>query len=129
MIEIKKVNDIELAKKICCENGVAWNPNYHVIATLEHENVLQCAVFAYEKDIGNIHVIGGFNGELSLLDGLCRAILNIMDINGVKYVYLPLKYKQIAELVGFKEENLQYSLELEGFFSCGCCNNSEKGTV
>jgi hypothetical protein len=86
-------------------------------------------VFSYEKDIGNIQVISGFNGELSLLDGLCRAILNIMDINGVKYVYLPLKYKKIAELVGFKEEDSKYSLELEGFFCCGCCKNTEKGTI
>ncbi|MBQ8894182.1 MAG: hypothetical protein IJ043_07210 [Clostridia bacterium] len=121
MIEIKKVRDIELAQKICGDNGVDWNPQYHIIATIENDTVLQCAVFDYENEDGEILVIDGFDGEISLLDGLCRAILNIMDINGVKLVTMPLKYKKIADHVGFKLQKENYQLELEGFFQCGCC--------
>lgn len=121
MIEIKKVTDLDVARRICAENGVEWRDDYRVIATIERGEVLQCAVFSYENEHGEISVIEGFNGELALLDGLCRAILNIMDINGVKVVSLPGKYAKIAEYVGFKPQNDGYQLELEGFFKCGCC--------
>lgn len=121
MIEIKKVSDTEVARKICAVNGLEWRPDHHVIATIDHGEVLQCAVFSYEKETGEILVIEGFDGEIALLDGLCRAILNIMDINGVKDVYLSKKYGKIAEYVGFKPHENGYHLALEGFFKCGCC--------
>ncbi len=122
MIEIKRVNNLNLAKKICAEHGVEWNPECHVIATLEGENTLNFAVFDYQNEQGNIFAIGGFNNELDLLDGLCRSILNIMDINGVKVVYLPLKYEKLAKHMGFSIENGRFQINLEGFFNCGCCH-------
>lgn len=121
MIEIKKVTDSAVAQRICASNGIDWKPEYHVIATIEGEEVLQSAVFSYRDEIGEIHAIHGFDGDIDLLDGLCRAILNIMDINGVKYVYLSGKYEILARHVGFKLENDRYFLALEGFFQCGCC--------
>lgn len=121
MIEIKKVVDTKLAQKICLENGLKWAPEYHVIATLDRDEVLQCAVFSYKKETGEIHAISGFDNNIDLLDGLCRAILNIMDINGVKEVYLSTKYTEIAEHIGFELIENQYHLTLEGFFQCGCC--------
>lgn len=121
MIEIKKVVDTKLAQKICLENGLKWEADYHVIATLDRNEVLQCAVFSYENEIGKIHAISGFDNNIDLLDGLCRAILNIMDINGVKDVYLSNKYVEIAEHIGFKLIENQYHLALERFFQCGCC--------
>ncbi|MBQ7935878.1 MAG: hypothetical protein IJ333_05965 [Clostridia bacterium] len=126
MIEIKKVTDSTVAEKICKEHGIQLETNDFVIATVEKENVLHCAVFSYENDIGRIKAISGFGGDLNLLDGLCRAILNIMDINGVKEVYLPDKYSDLAKYVGFQEDANGYSLKLEGFFKCGCCNHERK---
>ncbi len=121
MIEIKKVTDTKLAQKICLENGLKWVPEYHVIATLDRDEVLQCAIFSYKNKTGEIHAISGFDNNIDLLDGLCRAILNIMDINGVKDVYLSPKYIEIAEHIGFELIENQYHLALEGFFQCGCC--------
>ncbi len=120
MIEIKQVTNQTIAKQICRENGAEWRPEYHVIATIDHENILQCAVFSYKGEVGEIHVISGFHGDIDLLDGLCRAILNIMDINGVKEVYLPVKYQKIAQKIGFDLKKNQYHLTLDGFFRC-CC--------
>ena len=120
MIEIRKVNDKTIAKKVCEENNILYQEDFHVIATIEGENILQSAVFTYKKEQGTIHAISGFGGDILLLDGLCRAILNIMDINGVKEVYLPLKYDKLASYVGFSRENDQFHLKLEGFFDCHC---------
>ena len=128
MIEIKKVTDINHAQAICREYNVVWQPDYHVIATMESDNVLQCAVFSYAKNRGEILVIAGFNDDINLLDGLCRAILNIMDINCVKEVYLSKKYDELAEKVGFKLQNDSFYLKLEGFFGCGCCHNRTEDT-
>lgn len=125
MIEIKKVTDLNLAKQICADNEVEWKPEYHIIATIENGNVLHCAVFSYDKDIGQILVISGFDGDIYLLDGLCRAILNIMDINNVKDVYLPRKYEKIAQKIGFDTEENRYHLKLEGFFKCSCNKRGE----
>lgn len=122
MIEIKKVTNINCAQSICLKYNIAWNPNFHVIATMEGETVLQCAVFSYEKDKGEIHVITGFEDDLGLLDGLCRAILNIMDINGVKEVCLSGEHEKLAQKVGFKPRNGSFYLDLDGFFGCGCCH-------
>lgn len=122
MIEIKKITEKSTAQKICLAQNIEWNPDFHVIATLEGENVLHCAVFNYNEEIGEIQAISGFDGDILMLDGLCRAILNIMDINGVKVVYLPSKYEDLAQKVGFSLENERYYLNLEGFFKCGCCH-------
>ena len=122
MVEIKKVTDRRLAQRICSDCGITWQEDRHVIATLDRDDVLNYAVFTYDGEIGTIYAIGGFENEISMLDGLCRAILNIMDLNGVKYAYLPLKYDELAKKVGFSNENEQYVLQLEGFFCCKCNN-------
>ncbi len=128
MIEIKKVDDVALAQKICEQNQVLWQPEYHVIATIDNGDTLQCAVFSYKKSRGEIHVIAGFEDDINFLDGLCRSILNIMDINGVKDVYLPLKYQKIAHHVGFEPQKSSFHLNLEGFFQCGCCHSHKEET-
>lgn len=120
MIEIKKVVDPLRVKQICEANEIEFQENHHVIATIEREEVLNYAVFTYENEEGTIHAIGGFDGDINMLDGLCRAILNIMELNGVKQVYLPHKYGDLANHIGFKKENSVYVLQLEGFFCCKC---------
>ncbi len=127
MIEIRKINDEETARLICAQGQLEWKPEYHVIATIEGGNILISAVFSYKNDIGEIYSISGFDGDLAMLDGLCRAILNIMDINGVKDVYLPEKFAELAQKIGFKNDNGRYHLSLEGFFKCGCCGNGGDG--
>ncbi len=120
MIEIKKIKDPVLAKKLCDKNGLEWAENYHVIATLDGDNALNLAIFTYNGEEGEILAIAGFEDDIFMLDGLCRAILNIMDINNVKQVYLPDKYEKLAKHVGFSPENGGFSLLLEGFFECKC---------
>lgn len=122
MIEIKKVTDPAIAKKICDEAQIELDEGLRIIATVERGEVLNSAVFDYQNEEGRILHINGFDGDILLLDGLCRAILNIMDIQGVKVVYLPLKFQKLAQYIGFKQENKQYVLQLEGFFNCGCCH-------
>ena len=122
MIEIKKVTDPKLIERIVGEHGINLEPSDFVIATVEQKKILQCAVFSYENDEGKIKAISGFEGDLNLLDGLCRAILNIMDINGVKVVYLSKKHPELAKYVGFKVCEKGFVLDLEGFFKCGCCH-------
>ena len=120
MIEIKKITNETLAKRICEDSNLAWSPNYKVIATVDGETTLNLAIFMYNGEEGTILEISGFDDDIFMLDGLCRAILNIMDINDVKQVYLPLKYEKLAKHVGFKREFDQFTLSLEGFFECKC---------
>lgn len=126
MIEIRKVTDINIAQKICAQNDLEWSDKYHVIATIEGKNLLNSAVFSYNGDSGDIHNIYGFDGDLEMLDGLCRAILNIMDINGVKEVYLSKKYNELAQKIGFEDAGDRFYLSLEGFFKCSCGIKREK---
>ena len=125
MVEITVVKERNIAENICLEAGIPWADDLRIIATTEGESVINSAVFKYDGEEGEILHINGFNGDILFLDGLCRAILNIMDLNGVKYVYLPLRFRDIAKYIGFKEENGQYVLKLEGFFQCGCCHKKE----
>ena len=120
MIEIRKVEDPALAERVCLENNIPYSASYKVIATIEGDEILQSAVFSYDREEGAIHAISGFRGDMMLLDGLCRAILNIMDIKGVKEVSLPLKFDKLAKYVGFSKEEDCYRLSLEGFFTCSC---------
>ncbi len=126
MIEIRTVAEPALAKRLCRENGVTWRPEYRVIAAWEGERALHCAVFSYHNDTGEIYAIAGFDGDLSLLDGLCRAILNIMDINGVKTAFLSDQYPEIARQVGFKKIDGRFQLSLENFFCCSCKEREKK---
>lgn len=123
LVEIKKITDKDVAQKICIAHNIDLKPEYYVIATIEGGEVLHCAVFEYSGKTGKIHAISGFEGDVLMLDGLCRAILNIMDINGVKDIYLPLKYARLAQKVGFKAQNDCFYLRLDGFFKCGCHHN------
>ena len=127
MIEIKRVTDQNVIDSICTEYHIQKEPADHVIATLEGSKVLHCAVFSYENEVGKIKAISGFDDDLLLLDGLCRAILNIMDINGVKVVYLSEKFENLAKKVGFNKGDNSYVLELEGFFKCNCSAHNKKG--
>jgi hypothetical protein len=120
MIEIKRVNDIDLAKKICLNHKVEWNDCLSVIATLEGGKALNSAVFSYDGETGKIYAVDGFEGDFSMLDGLCRAILNIMDINGVKYVYFTKECEDLAQNYSVEKENGEYKLSLSGFFKCSC---------
>ena len=124
MVEIKKVTDPALIRQIAEEHCIELEPADFVIATVEQGEILQCAVFSYTDEIGKIKVICGFDGDINLLDGLCRAILNIMDINGVKVVYLSEKYPKLAKFVGFNTSDHGFELALEGFFKCGCCHHN-----
>ena len=123
MIEIKKVTDPIVIAQIYETHQISKEEKDHVIATIENGEILHCAVFSYENETGKIKAISGFNEDLLLLAGLCRAILNILDINGVKEVYLPIRYEKLANFVGFKKTEEEYLLHLEGFFKCGCCNH------
>jgi len=120
MIEIKKITDLELAQKLCVDNGMTWAENYKVIATMDGENPLNMAIFSYDGEEGTIYKIAGFEDDIMMLDGLCRAILNIMDINHVKHVYLSSEYDKLAKYVGFQESDGSFVLSLEGFFQCKC---------
>ena len=122
MIEIKKVIDQTLARNICKDAGIEFDEAYRIIATIEQGNVLNSAIFQYEDEEGQILHISGFEGDILLLDGLCRAILNIMDIQGVKVVYLTEKYEKLAKYIGFKQDEGRFKLYLEGFFQCECCH-------
>lgn len=125
MIEIRQVRDPFLAKKICEDNGLKYQNDYHVIATIDNEKTVNHAVYSYAKGEGAILSISGFNDEIDLLEGLCRAVLNIMDLNGVINVFLPDKYRNLAEKIGFSSCENGYSLDLDGFFCSRCCCEKE----
>ncbi len=120
MIAIKKVEDLKQRNIIAETFSIELQAEDKLIATFDGDEILQCAVFCYENECGKIRLLEGFDGNLDYLDGLCRSILNIMDINGVKEIYLPLKYEKIAKKIGFSLKNDAFFLNLEGFFSCGC---------
>ena len=121
MIEIRRVEDPCLQERLCKEAGIELRPEYHIIATREGEKILLSAIFQYKDEAGAILSIEGPDNDIMLLDGLCRAILNIMDINGVKEVSLPLKYGLLARNIGFTKGETAFSLQLEGFFDQPCC--------
>lgn len=127
MIEIRKVENPDIARKICVEAGTPWNEQTKVIANISGSEILQFAVFSYDGEMGHILALGGFEGGLTIQDGLCRAILNIMDLNGVKEVSLPIDFQKLAQkLGGFKEKNGEYHLKLAGFFCCNCKKGNMK---
>ena len=118
MIEIKKVTDAFVEERIASRYGVIKKENEHLIAAIDREEVLCYALFSYTGEQGRILSIGGFDGDLSLQDGLCRAIMNIMDIKGVKEVYLSSGMGRLANMIGFKPEDGGFKLNLDGFFCC-----------
>lgn len=125
MIAIQSVTDKDKILEICENCGVEWHSALRVIATVENNVVLQHAIFEFDGEQGSIHSIGGFEEDLGMLDGLCRAILNIMEIHGVKQCYLSKKYRKLALAVGFKEENESFTVDLTTFFRCCCHKKGE----
>ena len=59
--------------------------------------------------------------DLVLKLGIIKSLLNLADLRGIKRVYgSNPELESYYKMTRFQEENGEFSLDLEGYFTCGC---------
>ena len=124
MVQILAVRDLNQRLKVLCKAGLEDSADLHVIAVHNTEGVMnEGAVFRYSGEIGEILWLD-MGEDMDLAEGLAKAILNIMEIRGVKIVTLPLTYVKLAQKLRFTRQNNCFEVSLEGYFCCACNHNN-----
>ena len=120
MIQILTVKNPFDRAKICKKAGITDKPENKVIAIHNDDGVIsEGAIFRYENEFGEILWLDMGN-DIELADGLARAVLNIMEIRGVKIVTLPLSYEFLAKKLRFHLVDDHFEVNLDGYFYCSC---------
>ena len=120
MIQILSVKDEQRRSVMCKKAGIDDHNDLHIIAIHNSDGIIcQGAIFKYREEIGEILWLD-MGDDIDLSDGLARAVLNIMDIRGVKTVTLPFGYDALAKKLRFKMTGDHFEVSLEGYFCCGC---------
>ena len=124
MIQILSVKDENKKKELCAEAGISYSDALHIIASFDDDGKVGCsAIFRYDGQSGEILWISDAESDKELLIGLGKAVLNILDLRGVKHVQMPLALESIAIPLRFERGQEHFSLDLEGYFACGCQHN------
>ena len=120
MIAILSVKDPDKKQEICRKAGVPYHEDLHVIASFEDGKMMYGAVFEICREEGTIHWIDASGDDFSVSEGLGKAVLNIMDLRGVKKAFMPLSMEKLAAPLRFSKKEGRYEVEITGYFSCGC---------
>ncbi len=118
MVTIKQIADITKIKSAPTSLQIEHN--------FEHEQVMGAFDGETLLAIGSLSLINykvylnyiESGGDFALIHGLAKALLNMADLRGIKTVYgnNPALF-ELYRLLRFKEENGEFSLSLEGYFT------------
>ena len=124
MIQVLSVTDENKKIELCAAAGISYSDSLHIIASFDDGGKMGCgAIFRYDGQTGEILWMDDAEKDKELLIGLGKAVLNIMDLRGVKHVLMPLKLESIAVPLRFERKQDRFVLDLEGYFTCGCQHN------
>lgn len=122
MIEIKKVDSIERLNFLKEKSNI--NEKYVLAfeATDKNESLGYCI---YKQSFDNTgRILKLYLEDKALTDtigyGICKAVLNSMDLDGIKKVFWEENNPELCKKLLFKKENEKLILNLEGYFSSGC---------
>ncbi len=122
MIEIKKVDSIERLNFLKEKSNIKEKYVLAFEAIDKNESLGYCI---YKQNYDNIgRILALCLEDKALTDtlgyGICKAVLNSMDLDGIKKVYWEENNQELCKRLLFKKENEKYLLNLEGYFSSGC---------
>lgn len=119
MLEIKPVHTAYEKEEYCKACGFAYAAPLQVIAAFDNGSFSGAGVFSMDDqnqaEIVEISLIPGLDDWQDLfLTG--KALLNYLDLKGVKYAVYRGKNRKLALALLFQEQDGAFRLKLDGYF-------------
>lgn len=126
MLEIKPITDTTEQKKITALCGMECKEGFFAYRATDDGRLLACAQFDIIGEtavIDAMRQVVGTEEDWEAMFILGRAVLNFMDLCGVKFAeYDPQGpfEQRIAKMIGFRGEGTTLKASLEGMFDAKC---------
>ncbi len=125
MLTIKKIITTEEVEKYLRAQGITLSMEYQQFMGIYDGDTL---IGMGSISLIDLKVYMNFlyteNDDFGLRHGLAKALLNMADLSGVKTVYgSNPELFELYSILRFKEENGEFVLQLEGYFTVDSCQS------
>lgn len=122
MLTIKKEETNDKLESFLKTNNCNENLEQKIIMSAKDgEEYLGVGTLELRIDKVYLNFVTTKEDDLTLKLGIMKSLLNLADLRGIKTVYGDNEeLKSLYKMLRFKENNNEYILELEGYFTCGC---------
>lgn len=129
MLIIKPIQTKREQEDICAGCGVQYNPDALAYAAREDDALLgvsQFRILGKYAEVYDLHNAEGVD-DLEALIIMGRAVLNFVDLCGVKEAYINTTNRSLHKTLGFREREGRWHLSLEGYFNSPCKGGEREG--
>ena len=126
MLTASPIQDKSTQEELCKLCGVEFKPNSFSYSQKENDEIIALSQFDITSDGGVIYDLQmkkGLEDDIEALFILGRDVLNFLDLTNNKKCFFAVKNEhdiKMAKMLGFKETEQIWSLNLEGIFDGKC---------
>lgn len=126
MLSAKPIQNKSEQESACSLCSIKYNPDFFAYSQKENGELIAAAQFDIRANGGffdDIRMKKGLDDDIEALFILGRAVLNFLDLAGIKNCIFNVKDEhdvKMAKMLGFKETEQIWSLNLEGIFDGKC---------
>ena len=131
MLIIKPIQDKDTQKEMCEACKFQFDPLLFAYSEKEDDKLIagcQFDILGKDAEIKDFGMCKGAEEDIEALIILGRAVLNFLDLSGVKKCFFTTNAdtnEKYAKMIGFKKENEIMTITLEGLFDSKCANCNE----
>lgn len=122
MLTIKKEEINDKLESFLQTNNCNENLEQKIIMSAKDgEEYLGVGTLELRIDKVYLNFVATKEDDLTLKLGIMKSLLNLADLRGIKTIYGDNEeLKSLYKMLRFNENDNEYILELEGYFTCGC---------
>lgn len=122
MLTIKKEEINDKLESFLQKNNCNENLEQKIImGAKDGEEYLGVGTLELRIDKVYLNFVATKEDDLTLKLGIMKSLLNLADLRGIKTIYGDNEeLKSLYKMLRFNENDNEYILELEGYFTCGC---------
>lgn len=128
MLEAKPIQSKEEQSKLCALCSIPFRPECFAYSQKENGEMIAVSQFDIKNDGGvicDLKMKDGLSDDIEALFILGRAVLNFLDLSGIKVCQYSVKDQhdeKMAKMLNFKLIDNKWLINLEGLFT-GKCHN------
>jgi len=126
MLTASPIQSKEEQKEICEICSIPFRAESFAYSQKENGNVIAASQFDILPNGGiilDLQMKSGLEDDIEALFILGRAVLNFLDLSGIKSCVFASKHEhddKMAKMLGFKKEDDKWTISLEGLFDGKC---------
>lgn len=115
MIEIHKINDVEIIKSLAINDKFDYNDKNVYLGVFCDNEVIEYLCYEHNDNDYNIISISDKSGDFQLILGLVKTLIFLGDIGKKETIFLPLEYERVAKSIGFDMKDAAYELKINEY--------------